>query len=239
MVSKLLSFIGIIFLLSSMSPADTTRRVVASESSDEVPLAYTHILPSPAVIPAGRFEIGTSVGFGFFDFFDVSSNLVLDVQGVFNIGGKVALYHDHNFAFAPYVNFYTQSLTETDIYGNQTSLTSTAWAPGAVFGYRLASALTGDTGFTYVSRNPPIPKSSVQNPRTALIQGNTGNQEFTVGISGSFAISMGMSYDFTYDITGAGASIHVAGFQIGGQYYFNVGQGNFMPILAAGFSAPF
>jgi hypothetical protein len=235
-IKKFLNVCGILFfsiVLISIAKADTT------SVGEDVPLSYTHIAPSPAVIPGGSFVLGTSVGYGFFDLFDVSSNLVSDLEGVFNIGAKIAVYHNHNFAFAPYVYFSTQSLIETDQSGNQATLTSTAWAPGAVFSYRVASKLTGDTAFTYVSRNPPIPKNTVQNPRTAYVQGNTGNQEFTLGITGSLALSMGASYDFTYDIFGAGASVHVAGFQVGGQYYFNVSQGNFMPILSVGFAASF
>jgi hypothetical protein len=239
-VTKSIFRIILFLLIVSVANADTRKRVVASESVEsDVPLAYTHIAPSPAVIPGETFVIGTSVGYGFFDLFDITSNLVLDVQSVFNVSTKLGIFHNHDFAFAPYVSFETQSLIETDQFGNQTTVTSTAWLPGGVFSYRIAPALTGDTAFTYVSRNPPIPKSTVQDPRTALIQGNTGNQEFTVGVARTVALSMGVSYDFTYDIFGAGASIHVSGFQLGGHYYFNVGQGNFMPIFGFGFSTSF
>jgi hypothetical protein len=50
---------------------------------------------------------------------------------------------------------------------------------------------------------------------------------------------MGASYDFTYDIVGAGASLHFGGFKIGGHYYFNVAEGNFLPILGGGYAGNF
>jgi len=175
-----------------------------------------------------------------FDLLDFTSNLVYDFEGVFNIGTKLALYHDHDFAFAPYVSYSSQTYTSTDPNtGIQTNVNSTAWTPGVTFSYRLLPSIVGHTGGTIVIRNPTIPKSSVQNPRTALVQGNTGNQEFTLGITRVVALSTGISYDFTYDIFGAGASLHISGFQIGGHYYFNVSQGNFLPILGGGYSGNF
>lgn len=225
--------------LSSLGLADqrVTHREVAAES--EVPLAWTHLLPSTAVIPSGKFVIGTSIGFGMFDFIEFTNNLVLDFEGVFNVGTKLALYHDHDFAFAPFLTYESQSYQSTDQFQNVTTVNSTAWIPGATFSYRLTGGVTGHTGASFPIRNPPIPQSSVQNPRTALVQGNTANQEFTFGLGNKVGLSTGVSYDFTYQITGAGASIHVSGLQIGGHYYFNVGQGNFLPILGAGYSVDF
>ncbi len=239
-MKRCLFFISGIILLSSLGNADqkVTHREVASDS--EVPLSYTHILQSTAVIPGGSFVVGTTVGFGMFDFIDFTTNLVYDIEGVFNIGTKVALYHDHNFAFAPYLSYSSQTYQSTDpVSLITTNVNSTAWEPGATFSYRLTSGITAHTGGTFPIRNPSIPKADVQNPRTALIQGNTGNQEFTFGFSRAMALSTGVSYDFTYDIFGAGASIHVSGLQIGAHYYFNVTQGNLLPILGAGYTGNF
>jgi hypothetical protein len=230
----------VIFIVLFSLTSQAARRKSVDDSEGDVSLALTHILPSTAVIPAGTFAIGTSAGMGFFDLFDITTNLVYDFQSVFNVMGKVAVYHDHDFAFAPYVSFLTESVVvTTDNLGDQGSLTSTAWEPGATFSYRIAPQFTGHTGFLLVFRNPPIYQWQVQNPRTALVQGNTVNQEFTTGITSGFAFSTGASYDLTYQIWGAGASFHISGFHIGAHFYFNVGEGNFMPILGGGWSGSF
>ena len=47
---------------------------------------------------------------------------------------------------------------------------------------------------------------------------------------------LGMSYDFTYDIWGAGASVHLNSLQIGAHYFFNVGVDSILPILGFGYA---
>lgn len=236
-----LTLLSTVSLAQSQVQTQTQTRTVASEGGGggDSPVAWTHLAPSPAVIPNGEFVIGTSAGVGIGDVVDFSTNLVLDLEQELNVMSKIAIYHDHDFAVAPFVMLSTQSITTTDQFGNQSTSNSTAWFPGATVAYRLDGNLTADTSFMAAIRNPSIPMSLVQNPRTSLIQGSTGYQELTFGFSRKVGLSTGVSYDFSYQIWGAGASIHISGFQIGGQFYFNVGQGNFLPILAVGYAANF
>jgi hypothetical protein len=207
-----------------------------SESGD-TPLSYTHILPSTSVIPGGDYVIGTSAGFGLFNFLDFTTNLIYDLEGVFNVMGKIGLIQNHDFGFAPFVTYSAQNLSYYDTNGNLQSPYDTALGVGATFSYRFSSDIIGHTGGEVMTRNPPISKGSI--PRTALIQGSNINQEFTFGFTRSFAVAPGASYDATYDIWGAGATFYIANFAVGGHYYFNVQQGNFLPILGVNFSSNF
>jgi hypothetical protein len=225
MKKKFLLFVGVFFLIlefSNSAWAIRKRQHVVDDDEDfSVSLGYTHLLPSAFVIPSGNFVLGTSAGFGIFDIADLTTNLVYDLDGIFNISTKFAIYHTANFAFAPYVTYTTQTVQGYDMNGNGTTQTSTSLQPGATFSYRILPRLTGHVGGSVVVRNPTIPKGSTNPARTAFVQGTTMNKEFTYGFTQNFALSTGASYDFVYDIWGAGMSFHFGGFQLGGHYYFN------------------
>lgn len=233
---KLFLVIMVLTLLGASAQAEK-RQKLPYEPEDEpaVPLGYTHLLPSTSVIPGGTAVVGTTLGYGFFGVFDITTNLFLDLVQDFNIMGKVHLYRDDEFGVAVYVGYDSQSAKVYDavVPGQIDTNTYTSLQPGGVVSYYLLPQLTGHTGMTFTVRNPTLPKSSLSQ-KDGFIQGNFANQEFTFGINRGVALSTGASYDFTYDIWGAGASIHLGGLQIGAHYYFKVDVDSFLPIL--GFS---
>lgn len=239
--ARLLCFL-VIFAVGATVGAEVKHKRLPYEPEETKPvsLAYTHLLPSTEVIPGGTFVLGTTLGLGVLDLFDVTTNLYLDLAQVFNIGTKIHLFRNDEFAVAAFATYTSQSIqvvTTNVSTGAQANLsqTFTALSPGVVVSYYLLPQLTGHSGFTYTSRSPVLNKSDFQ-PKNGFVQGNVINQELTVGLSDTLALSAGGSYDLTYDITGAGASLHIGGFQIGGHYYFNVSQGSFLPILGGGYS---
>lgn len=204
---------------------------------EDVSLSATHILPSTSVIPTGSLLLGTTIGTGFFDRMEITSNLFLDLQQVFNVAAKLKVIRTDNFGFAVFGSYWTQSVNVQAASGlnASTSQNMSAISPGAVFSYRVSKKLVGHLGGTYAISNPVIEKDKLYK-KTAYLQGFTVNKEFGI-LVGGVAITPGVSYDITYDIPGVGASVHFSGFQIGGHYYTNVSDGSFVPIVSAGFAA--
>jgi hypothetical protein len=235
MKSRLLIALFIFLIFPNLVHAAKKERLpYEDEEVIPLPLAYTHLLPSTSVIPGGSFVIGTTLGYGFFDVFEITTNLYLDIASVFNISGKVHLIQNDEFAVAAFVSYESQPIKTLSATPPATvTNTYSSLQPGAVISYYILQDLTGHTGFTYTSRNPALSKSDMQ-PKDGFVQGNFVNQEFTYGLARNVAVSLGTSYDLTYDVFGAGASIHLSGLQLGAHYFFNVGVDSFLPIL--GFS---
>jgi hypothetical protein len=239
LLSFILVFNALVSFVSSVAHAQNrSSRVRQSESTSKISLGATHLLPSVFVIPGGQLILGSSIGYGFFDVFDITSNLFLDLSSVFNVQGKFSVYRDEDFGIAVYVGYSSQ---QTKVYDSATGQTnkdqsSTAVEPGATVSYRLLDNLTAHTGLSQTIRNPEIKKADVQAYKNGFLHGTMLSQEFTAGIARNFALSIGGSYDLVYEISGAGASIHIGGFQLGAHYYFNVQTGSVLPILGGSYS---
>ncbi|MBK9293068.1 MAG: hypothetical protein IPM57_01240 [Oligoflexia bacterium] len=232
----------ILFLFSQLSYSATRRKSDYKEST-EVPLSVTHILPSAFVIPGGTLVLGTTLGIGFFDVFDVSTNLYLDLYSVYNVAVKVGVYSSKDFAFAVHGGYVSQSVTSQSvdpstlqIINTKSSVTSVE--PGATLSYRIMPQFTGHIGGKAVIRNPVLTKQAFV-PKTGFIQGNTVNKEFVLGINPELSLALGGSYDLTYDTPGAGLSLYLGSFQIGVHYYFGVTEGAAQPLLGGGYTARF
>jgi hypothetical protein len=239
MIKKLLATLILIIFTTSLAAsalAAKKKRLPYEDAGEtSVPLAYTHLLPSTSVIPGGTFVVGTSLGYGFFDVFDISTNLFLDLAQVFNVSSKVHLFQNEDFAMAAFISYASQTAKTYLTNGQVVTNTYTAIQPGGVVSYYLFPSVTGHTGATFTSRNPALAKSDLQQ-RDGFIQGTFINQEFTYGLSRKLALSVGGSYDLTYDIWGAGASVHVGGMQFGAHYFFNVAVDSFLPVLGFGYA---
>ncbi|MCC6277451.1 MAG: hypothetical protein IT289_06005 [Oligoflexia bacterium] len=215
-------------------------RIRESQGPSQLSLAPTHVLPSVFIIPGGQIILGTTVGIGLFDVLELTSNLYLDLNSVFNVQAKVSLYQSNDFGLAVYGGYLSQSV-KTQVYDTASAsllnrtITSTAFEPGVVASYRIFSRMTGHLGVKHVVRNPEIKKADLEE-KSGFISGTTVNKEFTFGLNRTLALAVGGSYDLTYDIPGAGASLHIGGFQIGAHYYFNVKTGAIMPIIGGSYS---
>jgi hypothetical protein len=231
----------LIFILFSVCHADaTTRSRSSSRAGDNtISLGVTHLLPSAFVIPGGTLVLGTTVGAGFFDLFDITTNLYLDFYNVFNVAGKVNLFATQDFAMAIHASYVSQTYTTTSVVpGGMLEVKTTAVAPGATFSYRILPSMTGHIGGKIVTRNPALPKE-VFVPKTGFVQGSTINKEFAFGLSPETALAVGGSYDLTYDIPGAGLSFYLGHFQLGAHYYFGVTDGAIQPLIGGSYSTTF
>ncbi len=240
------NFIFIIFAALVLFCGNTgaaKEKIVAHSEESPISLGVTHLLPGVFVIPSGELILGTSVGFGILDLIEFSSNVWLDLEQVFNVSTKIGIYHSHDFGVAVWGTYSSQILQTSllDQYGNTISTqntTSTAVTPGFTLSYRLAEGIVTHFGAGFTQRSPPISKASLTQ-RTGFIEGNVLYHEYGFGLGKSIAFAPGVSYDTTYDIWGAGATVHVAGFQIGAHYYFNVSTGSLLPLIGGAYTAEY
>lgn len=233
-------FLILLIILSFSFDAFAQRRVRVERS--KLALTVTHLLPSSLVLPGGTLMLGTVAGLGLFDIFDITTNLYLDIEQVLNVNFKANLFHNEDYSLALFTSVVSQtvrysrfnvSLNSTE----QLSQASTAVFPGAVFSYRILPQLIGHIGGRLAIRSPQLTKADLGTTRTALVQGNTINKEFSYAINQVVAVSLGGTYDLSYDVAGVGASIHVGGFQIGAHYYLNVTEGAVLPIIGGGYTS--
>jgi len=236
--SIILLIIGIFVTTHSNAQEQFRKR---SDKPVQTSLATTHTLPSAFVIPGGTVILGTTMGIGLFDIIDITTNLFLNFNSVFNVQSKVSLWSNEDFGLAVYAGYMSQSI-RTQYLNTANGLIETkntnvtAVQPGGVFSYRLHPRLVGHFGVSTNIQNPSVAKSDLEK-KTGYLRGTVLNKEFAFGLSRTVALAAGGSYDFKYDIPGAGASLHIGGFQIGAHYFFNVAEGSVMPIIGGGYTA--
>src|SRR3990172_10717144 len=66
---------------------------------------YTHLMPSPLTLPAGRLSYGTAFSFGVTDFLQIGTDVVRDAYGVLNANAKIGLVAREGFAAALTLGF--------------------------------------------------------------------------------------------------------------------------------------
>jgi hypothetical protein len=209
-----------------------------SSSGNGVSLGFTHLLPSTYVPKSGSLIVGTSLGYGILGIGELSTNLFYDFDNVYNVFGKVSFWQGEDFGFAIHATYTSQNVDKIDSLGAVTKIMTTSIAPGFTLSYRLFQELTGHAGAIFVNRDPNITKNDIAS-KSGFLQGTTIFKEFTLGFGRNVAISLGGTYDTTFDYWGAGMSVHFEGFQLGGHYYFGVTDGQFLPIVGIGYTAGF
>ena len=224
-MKKLLVFIAVATLFS-------TPRVRANENAL---FGYTHLLPSPYTVKAGRLIFGTNIILGVTDFLQVGTNVLNDFYQVYNANMKASVFDRKEFAVA--LTFGWTRYNYRDISPNNPDLLITSLLPGGVvaFGILPNLALFAGGNLNYTS--------------TSLITNNVQTSGYVHGatLQGdlSFAydqkprklgnvLSAGVSYDLNYKIMGFGVSHHWPGFQLGIHYYPNADQYRILPILSGG-----
>src|SRR5690606_27001256 len=100
------------------SSAFARKRKPWQDPIETVSLGMTHLLPSAFVIPHLNLVLGSTVGIGLFDVSELTSNLYLDIQQVFNVATKFSLYSSQNFAFAIFGGYVTQQVRVKYINAN-------------------------------------------------------------------------------------------------------------------------
>lgn len=210
----------------------------ARASSVENPLyGYSHLLPSPFTLSAGKLVLGTEMAFGLTDFLQVGTNVLSDFYKVYNANAKISLVDRYEFALA--LTGAWQSHNFRDISAAYPDLRVTSVMPGAVAAFALhpkvAAFVGGNLNFTstdfvligdsetsgYV-RGASI-GSDISFAYNPAKKGRVGN-----------VLSAGVSYDFTYKLAGFGVSHHWPGFHFGIHYYPGATQYPVYPILSGG-----
>jgi hypothetical protein len=208
---------------------------VPAQALEEPLFSYTHQLPSPGTLPAGRLVIGTSAAVGITDFFQVGSDLIRDFYQVYNANGKLSILDYDTFASALTLGWEHFNLNDIDSRNPDLSITS--WQPGMVTSFllhpQLAWFVGGNLNFTNVDLETSELKTS----------GAMHGFELASDLSWAYnpkkkgignVLSSGVSYDFTYHLFGVGISHHWPGFHLGFHYYPNATKYKLQPIIAGG-----
>lgn len=222
-----------VFLVAPIAQAK--QKALPTSGSDTVSLGVTHMLPGVYVIPSGRVILGTSVGVGLFNFMELSTNLWLDLQQVFNASAKISLFSNNDLGLAVWGTYTNQTVQTYTSAGNTTNTTLTSLTPGFTFSYRLLDTIVTHFGASMAIQNPTVTKASLSQ-RTGLIQGNVLYHEYGLRMTDVLSLAPGVTYDTTYDIWGLGATLHVGSFQAGAHYYFNVSTGAFLPLIGGSYT---
>jgi hypothetical protein len=196
---------------------------------------YTHLLPSPFTLPGGTLVYGTELSFGLTDFFQVGTSLIRDLYKIYNANSKLAIFDNESYALAFTLGW--ESFNYKDVSSQNPDLRITSYPVGVVqsFGLlpRLALILGARVDFTQVTRPTEEIEVSGLNRGTSLGSDlswayNPGKKSF------GNVLSIGASYDVTYDLVGVGMSHHWPGFRIGVHYYPGADTRPFLPIITGG-----
>jgi hypothetical protein len=219
---------------------------------------YTHMLPSPRTLPAGRLAYGTTFAYGITDFFQVSSGVLRDFYKFFNAEAKVSLVDLPGFALSPYVGW--ESYNYHNISDSNPDLAVMSYLPGMVAAIELDPTLAWFIGGNLNFTKTQLVTSGIET--SGYIQGATGGSDLSWaynyeggeetpqprrGRASSRArrsavgnvLSAGVTWDFTYKIFGVGISHHWPGFHLGVHYYPSVTHYPVQPIVAGGGSFDF
>jgi hypothetical protein len=219
-----------------------SRKTVASESEDLTnPIfAYTHLLPSPLTLPAGRLALGTDVAYGMFDSVQIGTGLLSDIYQTYNANLKINLVNLPTFSLAAFGSVETYNYHTYD--SSNPDLKVLSWKPGLVAGYEVLPDVAGFIGANLNISRQTLLTNGVST--SGYVRGAEGEYDlawaYLRGRRGiSNVLSAGASYDFTYKVYGFGLSHYWRGFRLGAHYYPNADKYKLQPILAGGASVDF
>lgn len=217
-------------------PRSSQRSSHRSSSRRENPLfGFTHLLPSPYTLPAGRLVLGTEMAFGVTDFFQVSTNLLRDFYKIVNVSGRLSIIDFPTFAFALTYSFETYNLHDVSSANPNVSITS--HQPGAVASFGLMDDLALFVGANLNVTNYQVNTSGLQT--SGYVRGATIGSDLSWAYSHTKrkfgnVLSPGWTYDVTYKVYGIGLSHHWPGFRLGIHYYPNAKENRLLPLISGG-----
>lgn len=206
-----------------------------SESFTNPIFGYTHLLPSPLTLPAGRLALGTDVAFGVFDSVQVGTGLLKDIYQTYNANLKINLVNLPAFSLAAYGSVETYNYRNYD--SSNPDLKVVSWRPGLVGGYEVLPDVAGFIGANLNISRQTLATSGATT--SGYVRGAEAEYDlawaYLRGRRGIYnVLSGGASYDFTYKVYGFGVSHYWRGFRIGAHYYPNADKYKLQPILAGG-----
>src|SRR3954471_24473890 len=71
---------------------------------------YTHLLPSPFTLSAGRVMLGTTSGIGVTDFLEVDTNIISDFFQIYNGRARLSVLDFPGFAAGLYLGYQNVNL---------------------------------------------------------------------------------------------------------------------------------
>ncbi len=209
---------------------------IPSVEAVENPLfGYTHLLPSPFTLPAGRVIIGTTSGVGVTDFFELDTDLMADFYQIYNGRARLSLLDFPGVAAAVYAGF--QHVNLNDLSDSNPSIAINSWMPGGVMGVEVAPFLAVFVGGQLYYSDVQLPNSNLKT--SGFVQG----AQFESDVSWAYnphenrmgnILSAGFTYNATYKFYGLGLSHHWKKFHLGIHYYPNASQPKVLPILTGG-----
>jgi hypothetical protein len=237
-------FAGLLMPMKSEAAGSgaVSRRSVPAESEDPTnPIfGYTHLLPSPLTLPAGRLVLGTEVAYGVFDSVQIGTGLLLDLYQTYNANLKINLVNLPALSIAAFASVESYNYHNYD--ASNPDLRVLSWRPGLVAGYELASDFAAFIGGNLNFSRQTLVTSGATT--SGYVRGAEAEYDlawaYLHGKHGiSNVLSGGASYDFTYKIYGFGLSHSWRGFRIGAHYYPNADKYKLQPILAGGAAVDF
>lgn len=197
---------------------------------------YTHLLPSPFTVPAGRLLLGTDVAYGLTDFFQMGTNLLRDFYKVWNANAKVSLINYPEFAAGITLGFQSYNLKDIDSRNPDARITT--WQPGMVTAFDVMPNLAWFLGGNVNLTQADLRTSGIQTSGyvTGANLGSDLSWAYNPSRGGQVGnvLSGGVSYDVTYKVFGFGLSHHWKGFHLGLHYFPNADRYKVQPILSGG-----
>lgn len=198
---------------------------------------YTHLMPSPYTLPAGRLVFGTDVALGVTDFLQVGTNVIRDIYQVYNVNAKISLIDYPVFAMG--LTGGWETFNYRDIDPRNPNIQQTTWLPGMVMAFELLPRVALFTGGNVSVTEVDASTDGIETSgyfRGSSVQAdlswayNPPSKKKGVGN----VLSGGVSYDVTYKLLGVGVSHHWSGFHLGIHYYPNADRYRVQPILSGG-----
>ena len=198
-------------------------------------LSFTHILPSPLTLPAGRFVLGSTVGIGVTDWLELDTNLVADLYQIYNGRAQVSLLDFPGLAAGFYLGYQNTNLNALSAANPAISLST--FMPGMVIGMEMLPHFAWFLGGNLSYTNASVPTSGLD--VSGFLQGGQIGSDFSWAYNSGESqvgnvLSAGFSYNSTFGIYGVGLSHHWRGFHVGLHYYPNANNLKVMPILSGG-----
>ena len=170
-----------------------------SERVENPMFYYTHLLPSPYTLPAGRFVLSTELAYGITDFLQVGTNVVADLFKVFNAHVKVALLDFEGFALGATLGWQSFNYRDFDSQSQDRQMTSLL--PGLVTGIAVAPRVSISFGGNLSFLNQPILENGAPTSgyfRGATVETDIAWQYYRSRKGFKNVLAGGLSYDFTY-----------------------------------------
>lgn len=195
---------------------------------------YTHLLPSPFTLPAGKVMLGTTSAVGITNFLELQTDVVSDVFQIYNAKARLSLLDFPGFAAGAYLGF--QYFNPNTFSVANPSIGVTSWMPGLVTSFEILPYFALFLGGNLYYSSPAL-ATGIET--SGFLQGGQVESDVSwaynphEGKTGN-VLSAGFTYNTTFSFYGVGISHHWPGFHVGIHYYPNVNTNKILPIISGG-----